>query len=210
MINLDNIRIELCETMRNLYDKDLISSIGGNASYFIKDENIILITPGGFGKNNLKPENIVKIKLNGEVFEEGIPSSEIDVHLQIFKNRGDIKAIVHAHPPYTLGVISNGIIPDSMTPEQIILTNDLRIIDFQSNQDSFNKELINCIGETNTIIVKNHGVFCLGNSLKECFIKIEVLEIASKIATIQNIFGNINKLNSDQIKIINEKYSKKK
>jgi len=210
MINQTNVRLELCEIMRNLYDKNLISSIGGNASYYIKEEDIILITPGGFSKNNLKPENIVKLKLNGEIIEDGIPSSEIEVHLQMYRKRKEVKAIVHAHPPYTLGATSNGFIPESITPEQIILTNDLRIIDFQSNQDSFNKEINNWIKKTNTIIVKNHGIFCLGNSLNECFVKIEVLEIASKIATIQNIFGKITKLDSNQIKNINEKYSKKK
>ena len=210
MINKDNIRYELCKIMKSLYEKDLISSIGGNASFFIKDENIILLTPGSFSKKNLKPENIVKMSLNGETLGNGVPSSEKDVHLQIYRNRNDIKAIVHAHPPYTLGVISNEFIPDSMTPEQILLTNDLLIIDFQSDQETFNNELNNCIKKTNTVIVRNHGIFCLGNNLEECFAKIEVLEIASKIAFIQRNFGKITKLDSDQIKTINEKYDKKK
>jgi L-fuculose-phosphate aldolase len=210
MMNQRLIRLQLCDVMRKLYSKDLISSIGGNASFIIKDKNTILITPSGFEKENLKPVDIIEILLNGEIIGKGLPSSEKDTHLNIYRKRSDVKAIVHAHPPYTLGVISSGIIPSSITPEQVIMANDLEVMDYISDNILFIEKLIKNIEKSNTIVVKNHGIFSLGNNLNECFTRIEVLEAAFKIVAIQKIFGNVNTLNLDQIKNINEKYGHKK
>jgi L-fuculose-phosphate aldolase len=209
-MNQDNIRLELCEIMRRLYLKDLISTVGGNASYNMNKGKAILITPSGFEKENLKPIDIVEISLNGEITGKGSPSSEKDTHINIYKKRVDIKAIVHAHPTYTIGVISSGFIPSSMTPEQVIMADDLVIMDYFSDNELFIQNLIKNIKKSNTIVIKNHGIFCLGNSLNECFTRIEVLEAVFKMVTIQRIFGNINSLNLAQIKNINGKYAHNK
>jgi len=202
-------REEICEIMNRLYSKGLISSVGGNTSVISREDNFILITPTGLDKMNIKPKDIVKVGLNGEVIGEGSPSSEIINHLSIYKERTDIFAIVHAHPSTAVGIISAGYIPRSVTPEYIVMVRNLIAVDFATPGEESIKGLTDALKKSDIALLKNHGVFSVGFSLMQAFSRIEVLEEASKIVVAGKAFGGIPELTDKQIDDVINKYVKK-
>ena len=93
-----NLRSELIKACRRLEQKGLIAANDGNVSSRA-GENCILITPGGVSKGDIEPEDLVKTNLDGELLDGARkPSTEIRMHLHVYRNRPDVFAIVHAHP----------------------------------------------------------------------------------------------------------------
>lgn len=201
-------RKEICETMRKLYERNLISSVGGNASIILRKKSAILITPSGSNKKELVPKDIVKINMNGVVLGKGKSSSEIINHTEIYKKRTDINAIVHAHPPFFTGIASSGYTPKAITPEQTLLANNLTVIDFVVPGKDSVISLTKALEKSNVVIIKNHGVFSVGKDLMECFVRIEILEEVGKMVFAGKLFGGINELSQENVKNVSNKYNK--
>lgn len=209
MFSEERLRREICEVMERLYFKGLVSSVGGNVSVISREGNFILITPTGLDKMNIKPNDIVKVRLNGEVVGKGFPSSEVINHLGIYKERNDIFAIVHAHPPTAVGIVSSGYVPKSVTPEYIVMIRNLGVVDFVTPSGGSVKVLTDALKNTDIVLIKNHGVFSVGYSLMQAFSRIEVLEEASKMVFVGKAFGGLKELTSKQINDVIDKYVKK-
>jgi len=209
MFDEEKLRKEICEIMERLYIRNLISSVGGNVSVIAREENFILITPTKLDKKGLEPEDIVKINTYGEVLSGGKPSSETVNHLEIYKERKDINAIVHAHPPFSVGIISAGCIPRAITPEHAILSGDLAVIDFVTPGEKSSRFIAKTLKKSNIVMIKNHGPFSVGKSLMESFSRIEILEEASKMLIAGKLFGGMPEFSLKEIKNVFGKYGKK-
>lgn len=201
-------RKEICETMRRLYERKLISSVGGNASIILRKKNTVLITPSGLNKKELVSKDIIKINTNGIVLDEGKPSSETINHIEIYKARTDINAIVHAHPPFFTGIASSGYTPKAITPEQTLLANNITVIDFVVPGKDSTVSLAKALEKSNVVVIKNHGVFSVGKDLMECFIRIEILEEVGKMLFAGKLFGGMNELSQENVKNVLNKYNK--
>lgn len=204
------LREELSEIMNRVYTKGLASSVGGNSSIICREDSYVLITPSGLDKMNVLPESIVKVNLDGKVLDGGVPSSELINHLAIYKSREDINAIVHAHPPTAVGMVSAGFVPKPVTPEYVVMIKKLSIVDFAvPGEESINK-LVNGLKESDIVLLKNHGVFSVGQNLFEAFARIEVLEEAAKMVFAGKLFGGMHEFSEEEIKEIIDKYVRKK
>ena len=94
------IKEELCRVGREIHAKQFVAANDGNFSYRLS-ENEILATPTLMSKGALKPEDFVIIDLDGnKISGKRETTSEIKMHLAIYKNRKDIKCVLHAHPPH--------------------------------------------------------------------------------------------------------------
>lgn len=208
MFSEEKYREELCKIMQRLYERNLISSIGGNASIILRKKNLVLITPTGLDKLELKPQDIVKVDSAGKVIGKGKPSTEIINHLEMYKLRSDINAIIHAHPPFSTGIITSGYTPKAVTPEQVLLSNDIAVVDFIVPRKDSIIALTKALEKSNVVMVKNHGSFSVGKSLIECFTRIEVLEEASKMLIAGKLFGGMPELSNNKVENIIKNYSK--
>lgn len=98
-------RKELIEYGNRMVEMGLTKGTGGNLSIFLRSEGKMLITPSGIEYHKIKPEEIVLMDLEGNVIEGHMkPSSEFGMHSEIYKNRGDIDAVIHTHATYTTAV----------------------------------------------------------------------------------------------------------
>ena len=89
-------REELCQVCRLLYQRGYTVGHDGNVSLRLGEDQI-LVTPSGVGKGRLRPEMLVKCALSGEVLEgDRHPSSETPMHLMVYRERSDVRAVVHA------------------------------------------------------------------------------------------------------------------
>ena len=92
---------EIISVSNEIYDKGLVSGKSGNISARFGD--VVAITPTLKSLSNLREEDIVLVNMEGEILTKGKPSSEVNMHLEIYKKRPDVKAIVHTHSPYATG-----------------------------------------------------------------------------------------------------------
>lgn len=161
---------EIINVGNNIYKKNLVSGKSGNISKRIKTSNgdIVAITPTLKSLANLKPEDIVLVDLDRNLLTNGKPSSEVNMHLEIYKKRDDVNGIVHTHSPYATGfAFSNkkikrlegfGEIKNPFLPE----------IEYEKPGSI---ELANSasegIGDSDVLVLKNHGVICVSENLKE-------------------------------------------
>ena len=100
MIDESKLKLDIVEVGKRLYAKGFVASNDGNISIRIS-ENEVLITPTGISKGYMSPSDILKVDMDGRVLAgTQKPTSEMKMHLAVYKKRQDIKAIVHAHPPF--------------------------------------------------------------------------------------------------------------
>lgn len=181
--DIDSLGIKIIEVINTLYNKGYLSSVGGNISCRVND--VVLITPSGKTKFSLTKNDLVIVDYQGVALSDGMPSSELPVHLEIYKKRPDVNCIVHAHPIYT--VLVSMLIEESMferarlTPESVIHIGNLKVLPFVNPGQEASEAISKVIEKADIVVIKNHGVFSTGKSLDEALSRIEVLEENSKL-----------------------------
>lgn len=161
---------EIIDTGNNIYNKNLISGKSGNISSRINaaSGDIIAITPTLKSLAGLKAEDIVLIDLDGNILSDGKPSSEVNMHLEIYKKREDVNAIVHTHSPYATGFAFSDKKIKRLEGFGEIKKPYLPSIEYEKPGSSELAESASKgIGDSDVLVLKNHGVICVGENLKE-------------------------------------------
>ncbi|MEM3538972.1 MAG: class II aldolase/adducin family protein [Nitrososphaerales archaeon] len=179
------------ETMRDLYLRKLVTSISGNVSARIFGSEFLWITPTGSKKSKLKEDDLVKIDFNGKILEgSSTPSTEWRTHVEIFKVRKDVNAVVHTHNPFTVGItmISEEFKP--VTAEASILLKEVAVLPFKKPcSEELSKLISKNIANRNALILRGHGVIGVGSDLGEAKAIVEVIEDDAIVQTVMKVFG---------------------
>lgn len=186
---------------RILYDKGLIVANEGNISLRLDSENI-MITPSGKNKGFLTSEDMVTIDLAGKKVSGSLkPSSEFKMHIFAYKNRKDIAACVHAHPPYTTALSVAGYSNNNaILPETVIAAGKIPITNYETpGTDELALSISPFIAECDAIILKNHGLVCFGKDLDSALNLLETVEHNSKILFLSHQIGNIDYLSESEV-----------
>lgn len=188
----EELREEIVKTSRILYERGLITAIGGNISARIPGENAFWITPSQLCKSELKPDDIVKLDLECNQLEGFLkPSIEKLMHARVYKVRPEANAVVHAHNPTTLGLISSGLSLQPVTDEACILLRKPEVIPFIFPGTDKLADAVEAAARKGAklIILENHGVLGIGYDLLEARAIVELAEDISKIIIISHLLG---------------------
>ena len=161
---------EIIDVGNNIYKKNLVSGKSGNISKRIKTANgdIVAITPTLKSLANLKPEDIVIVDFDGNTLTSGKPSSEVNMHLEIYKKRDDVNGIVHTHSPYATGFAFSNIKIKRLEGFGEIKNPYLPDIEYEKpGTAELARSASEGIGDSDVLVLKNHGVICVGENLKE-------------------------------------------
>ncbi len=194
--------------MKTLHGRGLITGIGGNASIRMEGTNEVLITPSALYKGELKPDDIVKIDLEGNVLD-GVfkPSIEWHFHAAIYNRRLDVNAVIHTHSPMTTGLALAGKKIEPITLESAVMLADVPILEFRYPGTKELGEIVaNNIMGHRAVIMQNHGVIAVGYDLIEALTTIEVLEEISTMTFVASHFGGAKLIPADQIEMIKKLY----
>ena len=126
----ETLEKDLARTIRRLYERGLVSGVGGNASVILRPKDVILITPAGYFKGGVAEGNLVRVRLDGRVVGAGRPSSELATHLEAYRVRKDVNAVVHGHPPSAVALITAGVEIPVVTPEHAALIRSMEVVEF--------------------------------------------------------------------------------
>ncbi len=186
---------------RMLYERGFIAATDGNISARL-DDNRLLITPTCMCKGWMCEDDLVIVDLNGRKLEgTRNVSSEIAMHLLIYRMRPDVRGIVHAHPPTATGFAAAGLALDRPLISEIVLT--LGIVPLAPygcpGTDELSNALRPFVPEHNAILMANHGVVTYADSLEQAFMHMETVEHLAKISLVTRSLGQQNVLNEDQV-----------
>lgn len=177
------IAAEIVRVCHRLYERGLIAGAEGNVSARIAGD-VILATPAGACKGDVDVDDLVEVRLDGmAVRAQQAPSTEIAMHLRIYRRRTDVKAVVHAHPPTATGfAVAGQSLMEPLLPELISVTGPVPLVPYgQSGTDALANELDPFLDDHNAFLLANHGVTTVGRTLDEAQFRMETLEQGARI-----------------------------
>jgi len=205
---LEELKKIVCKNNLELPKHGLVVMTSGNVSGRDPESNLVVIKPSGVDYEKLRPEDMVVVDLNGNKVEGELkPSVDTESHLYIYRHRSDIYGVCHTHSTYASVFAALGKpIPACLTTTAM-LGGEVPLGEFIAVGGSkIGKEIIENIGDKKAILMKNHGVFTIGNNAAQATkMAIEVEEIA-KITYFALLLGDPIMLTNEQIKIFKNIY----
>jgi len=202
MENKEALKNTIVEIAILMNKKGFIAGTDGNISILCKDDKV-LITPSGINKRFLKAADILTVSLNGTILEGSLnASSELAMHLKIYELRKDVKAVIHAHPPYVVAYdVADLVLSSKILPETVLLMKDIKISQYSRPCSNNNVNLVEKhILNTNVLVLKRHGTITCGNNLFEAYNLLEKLEHTAKVGVIANSLNKICLLDEEEYK----------
>ena len=196
-------RKEIIEAGLLILKTALVYGTWGNVSVRIPDEDLIAITPSGVDYEKLQPENIPIIDLEGNLIDGNMkPSIELPLHIEIYKNRPDIFAIVHTHSVHcTAMAIARKPIPASCEDLIQVTGGEVRVSEYRlpGSQD-LGAVVVKALEGRQAVIMANHGLLAAGNTLKEAMKIAQICEKSAQATLLAaNIGGSVSLSDEDCI-----------
>ena len=172
-----------------LAEKDgLCRHKSGNFSICIRDENKVLITPSEISRDVLEPEDVIAVDLDGNIIENRNrrkPSRELRMHIEIYKAREDVSAVVHTHSIYATAFAVKGIAISPILAEAEFYGGKVEIASFaEPGSAELAKNAAEAIKKADVCLLKNHGVITVADTIENALLKACYVEDAAQIEAI--------------------------
>ena len=195
-------RADIIEVCRRIYSKGWVAANDGNVSIRI-DPDIVLCTPTGMSKGYLTAGQLIKVDMDGNKIEGELePSSEVKMHIDVYKHREDVSSVVHAHPPYATGFAVAGLALDQcILPEVVFSIGSIPLTKYGTPStfeipDNVRKYL----KDHNVFLLENHGALSIGPDVYRAYYRMESLELFAKISLIARQLGNVNVIGEENVR----------
>ena len=198
-------RREIVNIGRLLYDRSYVVSSDGNVSVRLDDGRIVA-TPTMMCKGRMTEDSLPITDSSGRPLTDRKPSSELQMHLLIYEERPDVRAVCHAHPPHGTAFAVAGLAIDQPILSEVILTlGCVPLADYGTPSTTEVTEAMRpLVKHHNALLMANHGAVAYGNDLWQAFDRLETLEHTARIAILSRILGGSQNLPNDAIeKLIN-------
>ena len=174
----EEVKKEICAVGRKLWMRQFVDGNGGNISYRI-GPNEVLCTPTLTSKYDLVPEDICLVDLEGvQVAGKRPRTSEIFMHLEIYKHVPEAKSVVHCHPPHaTAYAITGKVPPNNVIPEFEVFVGKVAISPYKTpGTAEFAQTVIPYVRQHNSVLLANHGIVCWADTVTHAEWYAEVLD----------------------------------
>lgn len=201
MNNEWQLKETICEVGRRLYNRGFAAANDGNISIRLGD-NRFLCTPTGVSKGFLKPEDLCVVDLEGNQIS-GIKkrTSEILLHLSVYRARKDIGGCVHCHPPHaTAFAIAQEPIPKCVLPEVEVFLGEVPIAVYETpGTQRFADTVLPYVKDCNTIILANHGTVAFAKDLMTAYFNTEIIDAYCRMLILAKQLGTVNYLGNKDV-----------
>ncbi|MEO7659610.1 MAG: class II aldolase/adducin family protein [Pyrinomonadaceae bacterium] len=193
-------RKQIVEVGKLLYERSYVVASDGNISIRLSEDRV-LATPTMTCKGRMTEDSLAVTDLDGKPVSDKRASSELAMHLLIYKMRPDIKAVCHAHPPHGTAFAVAGLAIDKPILSEVILTlGCVPLTDYGTpSTDELTESMKPFVTHHNALLMANHGAVAYGEDLWQAFDRLETLEHTAKIAILAKALGGANDLPGDAI-----------
>jgi L-fuculose-phosphate aldolase len=191
----DNVK-SVVNVSKYLFERKLASGKAGNVSSRFKNDemDVVAITPTMTSLKNIKEENVVLVDLDGNVLTKGKPSSEINLHLYIYKEKKHINGIVHTHSPFATGFAFSNKRIKRLEGFGEIKTTYLEELEYESpGSEKLAKKAAKALNQ-DVLVLKNHGILATGSNLEEACLLAEFIEDIAKTQFISHTLNLLDYL----------------
>jgi L-fuculose-phosphate aldolase len=195
------LRADIVEVGRRMYARGYTASNDGNISVRLGSDRL-LMTPKSVCKGFMTPDMMCITDLTGRKLEgDRDPSSEMQMHLEVYRQRPDVQAVVHAHPPTATGFAVAGIPLDRAVLAEVLTT--LGSIPIAEYATPSTKELPDAVRKYikahDGMLLANHGALTVGSDLYAAYYKMETIEHFAKISLVARLLGRENLLSREEV-----------
>lgn len=192
---MSEIRRQIVEYAKRMYDEKLVAATSGNISIYDRENDLIYITPSSVDYTGMEEADIMVIKPDGTVVE-GIhrPSSEWKLHAELYVNLEGVGAVVHTHSPYaTSFAVAGKEIPYILIEMKPFLKGSVKVSPFAAQGSrEVGINAVPYLKERNACLMANHGVVAIGETLAQAYTRATYVEDAAKIGHMAVGLGNVN------------------
>ena len=197
----EQIRADIVEVGRRLYARAYVASNDGNISVRV-DESRIITTPKSVSKGFMTPDMMVVVDYDGrKVSGDREPSSELPMHLEIYRQRADVNAVVHAHPPVATGFAVAGIpLTRAVLAEVVTTLGSIPIAEYGTPSTAELPEAVRkYIKAHDGMLLANHGAVTCCQGLMSAYYKMETIEHFARISLVARLLGRENLLSLEEV-----------
>ncbi len=195
----------LLNMTRRSYEEALFAGTSGNLSVYDREKETMIITPSSIPYETMKEEDLVLMKLSGEIIEgRHRPSSEWRMHAAVYKEREDVGAVVHTHSPYaTSFAVNREPIPIILIEMIPFLGGDMLVADFaMPGTEDVGREALKVLKGRNACLMSNHGVLAVGENLEQAHIRAIYAEDSAKIYSLAKSNGQVKEVPEEFVEIM--------
>ena len=196
------VRRDIIACARYIYDKGMVAATDGNISCRVMADRV-MITASGTSFSDLTTDELAYIDLNGANLNyDKNPSSELPMHLEIYRQRQDVQAVIHAHPPFATALTLCGdSLTDPILPEVVLMFGEIPTAPYATPSTRESAESIRpYIKNHEAILLDHHGAVTYGKSLKDALYKMEKIEHTAKTVLAAKTLGIPKILDQNQLR----------
>jgi L-fuculose-phosphate aldolase len=199
----DSIGGNIIRVCHRLYDRGMVTATGGNVSARLNNGNI-LATRSDINKGDVTENDLVEVTPGGAVVSGGMPSTELKMHLFIYDQRPDVKAVVHAHPTVATAFAAARIALDQcVLPEVVVSLGMIPLAEYATPSTSeVSASLLPLVKRHDAFLLANHGVVAGGTDVWDAYYKMEKVEHAAHILFLARMLGGEHALTRDQLRAL--------
>lgn len=199
----EEIKDQMCDVCHKMWQLGWVAANDGNVSVKLEDGSF-LATPTGISKSFITPEKIVHIDKDANIIEANgdyRPSSEIKMHLRCYKEREDVGAVLHAHPPVATGyAVANVPLDEYSMIETVIAIGSIPVTPYGTPSTYEVPDAIApYLGEHDVVLLQNHGALSVGADLLTAYYRMETLELFAKISLNAHLLGGAKEISRPNI-----------
>jgi L-fuculose-phosphate aldolase len=179
---VESLKEEIIRTGKKLWERQYVDGNGGNISVRVSPD-LVLCTPTLCSKGDLRVEDLSLVDMNNRRIVGDRPhTSEILLHLEIYRTVPEAMAVIHCHPPYATAHAIAGVIPQgNLVPEQEVFVGPVALTPYETPGTlEFAQTVVPLVKQHNTILLRNHGVVCWADTVTHAEWYVEVLETYCK------------------------------
>ena len=193
---------------KKLIDRRLTTGSGGNISVYNREKNLVAISPSGLDYYETTPEDIVILDIDGNLVEgKHRPSSEAGMHLAFYKNRADVSGIVHTHSKFATAIACMGWELPAVHYLIGMAGHRVKCTGYATyGSDELAKKALETIGDSNAVLLANHGLIALGEDVDRAFSTAEHLEFVSEVYYLTKTLGTPNILSDENMDEVMKKF----
>ena len=192
---------QIVDICHRLYERRLVTATDGNVSARLSTGNI-LVTPSGVAKRGVTEADLIEVRPDGKTISgDRRPTTELGMHVFIYRERPDVSAVVHSHPPYATGFAAARRALDACVfPEVIVGLGAVPLAPYATpSSDEVASSIAPFVKTARAILLANHGVVTMGRSLEEAFSAMEKVEAAAHALVVAKILGGAKALTAGEL-----------
>jgi len=209
---LEELKSLVCKYNRLLPERGLVAITSGNVSARDFASNLVIIKPSGLDFDELTPEDMSVVDLDGNIVEGRLkPSVDTATHLYVYRHMPDVGSVIHTHSNYATAFAALGRpIPCCLTAIADEFGGAIQVSDYAKiGGEEIGQEIVAKIGDRPAILMKSHGVFAVGRTVRDAFKAAVMVEDVAKTCYLALLLGEPEELPPDEVERAHRQYMEK-